>query len=372
MQRIAFHLNNLSQGGAERVVSNLANAFAAAGCEVLVATEETGENEYPLDPRVRRVCVGLRPEDAGKNRAAKFLLRIRYLRAFLKEFRPEVLCAFAQRANYRALTACRGTGVPVVISIRTDPAGHYDRLSDKLQIRRLFPRAAGCVFQTTQQKEFFRPYLQDNSRIILNPIHPKYIGRPLPGREERSVVQSARLVDFKNQLMLLDAFEIVHRRHPDFVLRIYGEDSGDGTKELLEEKIAALCAGEYVFLMGGSDALETELARGRVYAFSSDWEGLPNALMEAMALGMPVVATDCPCGGPAEIIEHEGNGLLVPIKDPEALAEGICRLIEDDALAERLGENARRIADRASSEVIFAQWRDYLDSVIWQHRMGRR
>ncbi|WP_130836116.1 glycosyltransferase [Lachnoclostridium sp. Marseille-P6806] len=363
MHKIAFHLNNLEQGGAERVVSNLANQFAAEGFEVLVATEETGQNEYLLDPRVRRVHVGLRPEDEKKSRVRKFRLRVKYLRQFMEAERPDVLCAFAQRANYRALMAGKGTGVPVVISIRTDPVGHYDRLSDRIQIRLLFPRAAGCVFQTTLQREFFRPYLQDRSAIILNPIHPKYIGRPRPERSEKSVVQSARLVDFKNQPMLLDAFELVHRRHPDYVLRIYGGDSGDGTKEILERKIRERGAESYVMLMGACGELERELTKGRIYAFSSDWEGLPNALMEAMALGMPVVATDCPCGGPAEIIENGKNGLLVPIRDPEALAEGICRLIEDDALAERLGAEAARLSERASGEVILRQWRAYLETV---------
>ena len=109
------------------------------------------------------------------------------------------------------------------------------------------------------------------------------------------------------------------------MLKIYGGDSGDGTKEQLEELIAERKAEDYVFLMGASDSLEKVLVNASVFAFSSDWEGLPNALLEAMALGLPIVATDCPCGGPRTVMKDGVNGLLVPIKDEEALAEGICR-----------------------------------------------
>ena len=364
MKKIAFHLNCLEQGGAERVVSNLASQFAKEGYEVIIATEWIGENEFSVDERVRRINVGLRPEDEKKNRIVKFFLRVRYLKEFMKKEKPDVLCAFAQRANYRALMAAPGTGVPVVISIRTDPTGHYDALSDKIQIPLLFPGAAGCVFQTTGQKAFFKPYLQENSTIILNPVNPKYIGVPKPEKRDKSVVQSARLVDFKNQPMLLTAFFKVHEKHPDYCLKIYGPDSFDGTKEILENMIKEHHAEDYIFLMGGSDSLERELPKGALFAFSSDWEGLPNALMEAMALGMPIVATDCPCGGPATIMTDGYDGLLVPIKDPNAMADGICRLIEDRELAERLGENARGICDKASPQRVFELWRDYLEGIV--------
>ena len=205
-RKIAFHLNCLEQGGAERVVSNLANQFAREGYEVLLATEWYGENEFSIDREVRRVHVGLREGDEKKSRIAQFLLRVKYLREFMKTERPDILIAFAQRANYRALMAAPGTGIPVLISIRTDPVGHYDALSDKIQIPLLFPRAAGCVFQTEGQRDFFAPYLQENSRVILNPVHDKYLDVPEPVERKKEVVQSGRLVDFKNQPMLLHAF----------------------------------------------------------------------------------------------------------------------------------------------------------------------
>ena len=364
MKKIAFHLNSLEQGGAERVVSNLANRFVKDGYEVLIATEWQGENEYPIDEKIRRVHVGLKKEDENKGRVKKFLLRIKYLKEFMKNEKPDVLVAFAHKANYRALMACKGTDVPVVFSVRTNPTGHYDAISDKIQIKTLFKRASGAVFQTREQMEYFGKYAPKNSTVILNPIHPKYFGIKHPELKEKVVVQSARLVDFKNQPMLIRAFIRVHEKYPDYVLKIYGEDSHDGTKEILENLIKEKNASDFVFLMGGCNNLEKEIPKAKVYAFSSDWEGLPNALMEAMAMGMPIVATDCPCGGPKELITSEENGLLVPIMNEEALANGIIRLIEDEKLALRLGENARNIENRASIDIIYSMWKEYLEQVL--------
>ena len=362
-RKIAFHLNCLEQGGAERVVSNLANQFSREGYEVLIATEWYGENEFRTDKGVRRVHVGLRKADEKKSRIVQFLLRVKYLRKFMNEERPDILIAFAQRANYRALMASFGTKVPVLISIRTDPVGHYDAWSDKIQIPLLFPRAAGCVFQTEGQKEFFAPFLQKNSRIILNPLHDKYIGVPKPQKRVKEVVQSGRLVDFKNQPMLLKAFIEVHKKHPDYILKIYGGDSFDGTKEILETIIEENKAESYIKLMGASDSLEKDLADAAVYAFSSDWEGLPNALLEAMALGLPIVATDCPCGGPRTVMKDGVNGLLIPIKNQKALEEGINRLIEEPEYAEELGTKAREISKMAGAKAIFEEWQDYIEEI---------
>lgn len=366
MKTIAFHLNNLERGGAERVVVILANRFAREGYRVLIATEQYGHHEFVPEEGVERVHVGLREGDAAKGRLAKFRLRETYLRSFLTEYRPDVIVTFAHKADYRALVATKGTGVPVVVAIRTTPTGgrgHYDTFFDRLQTKRLFPRAAGAVFQTTGQRDFFLPHLRCKTEIIMNPINEKYFGLPAVPRE-KSVVHHARLVGFKNQHLLIRAFLRAREQHPDYVLRIYGDDSGDGTKEQLEVLIAERHAEDKVFLMGGDVAFEKEIPKGSVYVFSSDWEGLPNSLLEAMAMGMPVVATDCPCGGPATVIEDGVNGLLVPIKEEKPMAEAICHLIEDRALAERLGREAAKIRERGNAEDVFRHWERFLTDVL--------
>lgn len=363
-RKIVFHLNCLEHGGAERVVSNLSNQFAKEGYEVIVATEWKGKEEFALIPEVRREIVGLRPEDEKKSRIHKFLLRIKYLRAFLKREEPDMVIAFMQRANYRALTATWGTKIPVIVCCRNNPIVYYSALSDKIQIKLLFPRAAGAVFQTYQQREFFKPYLQDNSCVILNALNDKYTELPKPTVRRKAVVQSGRLVGFKNQSMLIDAFVKVHEKHPDYILQFFGGDSGDGTKEKLIHKIEEYGAQQYIFLMGDSDQLEKDLIDAAVYAFSSDWEGLPNALIEAMAMGLPIVATDCPCGGPAAIMTNEVDGILIPVGDAKAMEEGINQLIENRELAEQFGEQARKIVARVNVQSVYEQWRDFIEERI--------
>lgn len=363
MRKIVFHLNCLEQGGAERVVTTLANRLVQEGYDVYIATEWVAENEFAIDERIHRVHVGLTEKQEKASTKRQFFMRISNLKKFLKKEKPDILIAFAQKANYRALMATYFMRLPVIVSVRTNPYLHYVGKRDKILIPLLYPTAAGNVFQTVGAKEFFTKKIQKKSKIILNPINDKYIGVPEPAERRKTVVQSGRLVDFKNQLLLIDAFVKVHEKHPDYTLEIYGGDSHDGTKELLEKSIAKNQAEEYVHLMGASDELEKKLNDAALFAFSSDWEGLPNALMEAMALGLPVVATDCPCGGPATLIENEKNGLLVPIKDADALAAGMNRLIEDRNFAERLGREARKIKDIANTEAVVRQWRDYIEEL---------
>lgn len=367
MKRIVFHLNCLERGGAEHVVATLSGQFAAHGYEVYIATEWQGEDEYQIDARVKRVHIGPDSRQEKHGRARTFADRIFNLRRFLKRVRPDIVIAFARKANYRALTATIGMKLPVLISVRINPIGYYDFLSDKIQIPLLFRRAAGCVFQTPGQRDFFPPYVRRNARIILNPIDEHFIGKTVPdiaGKREKFVVHSGRLVDFKNQCMLIRAFEAVHRKHPDYVLKIYGPDSLDGTKQKLEALIRQLGAQDYVRLMGSSGTLEQEMLYASVAAFSSDYEGMPNVILEAMALGLPVVATDCPPGGPRMVITPEENGLLVPVGDEHALAAGINRLIEDRDFAEKLGANAVRIGEKASAELIFRAWEDYITEIL--------
>ena len=368
MRKIMFHLNCLECGGAERVVTNLSNQFCKEGDEIIVATQWFGEEEFELAPGVRRIHVGLKETDEKKNPLVKAVLRILYLRKLIRKEKPDVVVAFAYKAIYRTLIASLFIKMPVIIAVRTDPVGHYDSKLDKILIPLLYRRASGAVFQTEGQRDFFPGYIREKSCIILNPVTDKYLNVDHPDEKEKTIVHSGRLVDFKNQQLLIEAFVKVHEKHPEYDLKIYGGDSFDGTKELLEETIEKHCAGEYVHLMGSSDELEKHLIKGEVYAFSSDWEGLPNALLEAMVLGMPIVATDCPCGGPRTIMEDRKSGLLVPIKDRDALASGMIELIENPEYAASLGKEARKLGERVNGPAIIAQWRDYIDDTIINYK----
>lgn len=390
MSKIMFHLNTLAQGGAERVVSNLSNELCESEDEIIVATEWFEDNEFVLKDKVKRLHVGLKDEDEKKGRLVKAFLRLKYLRDAIKREKPDVVIAFAQKAIYRSLFAVRGLKTPVIVCVRTDPTGHYDRKSDKIIIPLIQGRANGAVFQTTGQRDFFPKHWRDISTIILNPVNEKYFLKRQDNeytKNSRVIVQHARLVDFKNQPMLIDAFMKVREKYPDYELKIYGPDSFDGTKEILLDKIKKYDADGFIHLMGGSDELEKQVPEADIYAFSSDWEGLPNTLIEAMAMGMPIVATDCPCGGPVTVmgetceelkksvdidampenpeVRLTDNGILVPIKNPEALAEGIIYMIEHPEVAKYCGLHAAKsIYEITNGRAVTEKWREYISKII--------
>ncbi len=363
MKKVIFHLNCLEQGGAERVVTSLARQFMEDGNEVIIATEWQADNEFSIAKEIRRIHVGLLESDEHANRITKYRRRIQYLKRFIQKEQPDIVIAFAMKANYRAIMATRGLKVPVLISIRTNPIGHYDTLSNRIMTPLFLNRANGVVFQTTGQKEFFPAPMQRKSRIILNPIHPKYLGRERVQDRTKEIVHSGRLVGFKNQVMLIEAFAEIHKMYPEYTLKLYGGDSFDGTKEQLEATIESHQLQEVVYLMGASDSLESDLETGAFYVFTSDWEGLPNALMEAMALGLPVIATDCPCGGPNTIIQHEENGYLIPIKNKEKLIEAMQYFLEHPEIVEKYGEKASQISQVANANGVYQQWKDYVEEL---------
>lgn len=362
-KKIVFHLNCLEQGGAERVVTTLANQFVNK-YDVIIATMWFAENEYQIDERIRHINVGLNDQQSKKGRLLNIYHRNANLRKFLKKEKPDIVIAFAKKANYRALIATLGTGIPVIVSVRANPYGYYSSLLDRILVTLLYPTAAGNVFQTKGAQNFFSRKIRSKSRIILNPINEKYINVEGSIERRKEIVTTGRITELKNHQMLIEAFFEVYKKHPEYVLKIYGTDSKDGTWECLKKLIEQHQATKYVFLMGGCDCLEKVLPSASIFAFTSNNEGLPNSLMEAMAMGLPVIATDCPCGGPATIVEHGKSGLLISVKDKEALIDGLNQLIENPDFAENLGQNAKGIVEIANAKEICKQWEAYIEEIL--------
>lgn len=364
MSKILFHHNCLEQGGAERVISNLANRLSQGEDEIIVATEWQGENEFELLPEVRRIHVGLSEADENKGRFAKIWIRLINLRKLIKAEKPDIVIGFTRKPLFRTLMACMGIKVPVIVAVRANPWFVYNSRGTRLAIKLLFPRADAAVFQTQMQKSFFPEYIQKKSVIILNPVNDKYFIDSEQHEKEKLVISTGRLVDFKNQAMLLRAFIRIHDQFPDYSLELFGEDSMDGTKESLEKIIAENNAESYIRLMGGSNELEKEVPRAEIFAFSSNSEGMPNSLLEAMCMGMPCVATNCPSGGPATVIEDGVSGILTPVKDEEAFAAAMAKLLNDKELAKTLGQNAKKIRDITHGDAIVDYWKTLIEKTI--------
>lgn len=364
VRKIMFHLNSLGKGGAERVVSLLANEFVKYGVEVVIATEWQAEEEYEVEKTVRRIHAGLLKEDETASRLAKQWIRIRNLRKVLLKERPDVLISFCVKANYRAMMASTGTGIPVIVSVRNDPKIDYVGRANGVMNKVFLNRAAGCVFQTEEAKEFFDEVLQKKSRIICNPVNEKYLkaDRKTPMKK---IVCVGRLVAQKNQMLLVNAFEKILQTYPDYHLYLYGDGSDNECKDELLKYVSGKLEKQ-VHFMGLSNTLEKDMADAAMFVLPSNYEGMPNALMEAMALGLPVISTDCPCGGSRYWISSGKTGQLVPVKNAEAMAEAIKYYIKNPKEAEKMGMNARERLKEATLDKVFEQWNRYIFEVLEQ------
>lgn len=353
--KIMFYINTMAGGGAQRVMANLANMFVENGDEVIFVASFAAENEYPMDSRVDRRNLSQTRIESGLKRNIAYVLGLRKL---VKQEKPDVLLSFMRQPNYRAVLAGLGLKTKTLISVRCDPKVEYRGKVGHFLGKHLLPLADGCIFQTEDAKLWFPEKLQNKSRVIANAVKPEFYGiapKPVPGR----FVTCGRLAKQKNHILLIDAFSDAARDFSEAELLIYG----DGVlREELEARIAAKGMQGQIKLMGQTTDVAGVLQEAGCFVLSSDFEGMPNALMEAMAAGVACISTDCPCGGPAMLIEDQKSGILTPVGDQAALTAAIRRVLENQGQTALLGQEARIAAERFLPEKIFAQWREYVGS----------
>ena len=355
--KIFFYINVLSGGGAERVIANLANQFTAAGEKVSVITTYATPNEYYLTENVGRFQLEDAPLDASF--IVKNIHRVRKLRRILKKEKPDILVSFMAEPNYRAVFATKGLKTKLVVSVRNDPNKEYAGKLGRVLGQKLLPMADGCVFQTEDAKLWFPQKLQDKSCIIMNQVAEVFYSVPQCD-ERKNIVTVGRLTDQKNHEMLIRAFARIAEDIEDDLI-IYGEGK---LREKLEYTIAELGMTDRIFLPGATKDVPNTIKNAKLFVLSSDYEGMPNALMEAMAIGLPCISTDCPCGGPKMLLEDDAYGVLTPVNDEVALSEKMNRLLSDHQALSRYAEAAKTKAEEFKPQKIFSKWNDYIVSVI--------
>ena len=353
---LMFYINSIRHGGAERVMLQLSERFAAAGWRCVLVTSFTAEDEFPVPPGVERVS--LEGEQLRQNAVRRNLSRIRALRKLLCAYKPAALISFMAEPNFRAVLAARGLPVKTVISVRNDPDREYAGRVFGFVGKHILPLADGCVFQTHEAQRWFPEALREKSTVIMNQVSPAFFDGA-PADERRDIVAVGRLNRQKNHALLIRAFAALGETEDRLV--IYGEGPLRGELETL---VSALGLEGRVLLPGVSEDVARDIRAARLFVLSSDYEGMPNALLEAMALGLPCIATDCPCGGPAEVIENGVSGLLVPVGDENALTAAMQTLLENEEMRAALGQKARQTAERFRPEAVFRQWEDYVQEVI--------
>ena len=244
----------------------------------------------------------------------------------------------------------------VIAAERVDPSVYPDKLAEKL--RKYARKADGYVFQTEEEMLWYGYSVYHCHPIVIpNAINESFIRPRYNGEKRKTIASAGRLNAQKNYPLLVRAFSMIANEYPDLTLTIYG----DGEERTKIEKLSeSLGIKERVFLPGNIENIAEEMEKNLMFVLSSDYEGMPNALMEAMALGLPCISTDCPCGGPRFLIKQQVNGILVPINDRKAMAEAIREILSDDNKANILSEAAREVTKTLSPEKIYGRWEKYI------------
>ena len=353
---IVFYIASLAKGGAERVLCNLANAYAGKGFKTYILTDLEAEEEYTdLDSRIERVVI---PKISGKISFLRVKKRIGFIRDFLIKTNASYMVSFMRKCNLRAVQASKGLKVRTILSVRSAPEREYPGLIKKALAKHYFKLADGAVFQTQEARAFFPKKVQNKSVVLMNSVKPAYLIPRYEGEREKVIVTCGRLHSVKNHELIVRAFDQIKEKYPDYQVRIYG----GGSNSNLEKVIADLGLTEKVLLMGNTDDVVGAIHKASLFLLSSNAEGMPNALIEAMSLGLPCVSTDCPCGGPAAVIQNGENGILIPVGDADALAKAMDKVLSDSEYANLLGRNAAKIQQQIHPDKVNQMWMDYIET----------
>ncbi len=355
---VAFYISSMRKGGAERVIANLAEYFEHRGYSVVVVTTHQTEVEYTLPKMVkRRISEPLKEELQG-GRIANFLARFRKLRSIWKEEKPDIIVSFIGKNNMMAILTSFGLKIPVAVSVRGEPKEEYYSRAMRFLARTLFGLADGVILQTGACMSFFPAGIKKKAVILKNPVNPVFFREPYQGEREKVIVAVGRVDANKNHELLIRAFAQIAQEFSDYRLVIYGD--GEKRKELLT-LVEKLQLSERISLPGSVDNVAEAIYKTRVFVLSSNTEGMPNTLIEAMLMGLTVIATDCPCGGPAELITDKVNGLLTPVGDEKEMKESLRFVLSDLQRADLMGEKASELKEIYCADNVLGEWEKYLN-----------
>ena len=350
---IMFYINTIHTGGAERVITQLANHFAERGNHSILVTSYYDNNEYEVSSKVIRES--LETKEVKTTVIKRNISRIVKLRNLCKSLKPSVLVSFMPEPCFRAIVSTLGLPIVNIVSVRNDPRVHYKGLVGLFLGKVIMPLANGCVFQTEEQQKWFPKSLQYKSKIIFNDVSSVFFSTDYYGGND--IVSLGRLVPQKNHELLIRAFSLIANNHLEVNLRIYGKGE---LEDHLNKIIEDLNLKDRVFLEGITNDVSSILSKANMFILTSDYEGMPNSLMEALALGVPSICTDCPCGGPRMLIKNGVNGFLIPVGDLKATADAMNYILDNAEDAKIISRKAKEYSKEYETKKIVDDWEDYI------------
>lgn len=338
-----FVIPSLSKGGAERVVSILASELASKERESVIITHFIAEHEYEVGESVKVICLSdLKEPEYRKKISLFFLLQLAWkLRTVIKEENPDYILPFLWTTCVRVDIALLFSRYKkrVIQTVRNNPYIFPEKTLMKKYRDYLVKKSRITIVQNNDQKDYFSLKLHNKIHVLRNPIAEELFSlKPKISKDEIHIIGVGRLEKQKNFSLLIRAFYEVYQKHPNVRLDIFGEGS---LQNQLQDEINKLHLGHVAVLRGRSNSYKEIYTKASIFVLSSDFEGMPNTLLEAMAVGLPCIATNCPTG-PADIINDEINGFLVSVNDCDKLSNIICKIIESPEISSKISVAAKK------------------------------
>lgn len=356
--KITLLIGSLAGGGAERVVCNLANYLADKQHDVTILTV-SDKQTYKINNNVKHIVL----YGESNSRLPHQIINIIRLYKMNKYFRKtdvDIYVTFLPKLTKYILTQKIFIKCPILLAERADP-GTFCSASEKNRrmFEKYYKRADGYIFQTKDAQQYYKEHGINvkNSVVIPNAINEEFIRPRYEGKRRKVIAGAGRLTEQKNFSLLIKAFSKISEDYPEYILEIYGDGS---LKEQLESEAKELGVADKVKFLGYVKNLGDCIQDVSLFVLSSDFEGMPNALMEAMALGVPVISTDCPAGGSKYLIKNGINGYLVPINEVDEMAEKMSHILQSPDIRESMGVEACKISKMLLPQKIYFMWESFL------------
>lgn len=351
-KKVIFITNILGNGGAGRVMATIANYLVNENYQIEVYSFLDNYDVYEINDKITNKVIKCK----SKINYIKKIERILKLRKIFKENKYATIISFEYFVNMQTVLAKLFLKNKLIISERNDPSRHGNSFFiDKLR-NILYRNANILVCQTNDAKEYFPKSIQKKSIIIPNPIMSNLPNRFI-GERKKEIVTFCRIEKQKNLKLMIDAFILINKDYPDYILSIYGDGS---EKQELIRYVDKLQISEKIKFYGFTNDIHSKIIDKAMFVSSSDYEGISNSMIESMAIGLPCVVTDCPCGGAKMMIEDKVNGILVEVGNVKSLYTGIKSIIKDDEMANRISINAEKIKIKLNQEDICKIWKSLI------------
>ncbi|MBR5079023.1 MAG: glycosyltransferase [Victivallales bacterium] len=346
-----FFIGVLLNGGAERVVSILVNKMIKSNKNIELLIYYKSKYFYVIDDKVKITIV---EEETGTRNILKNII---WVRNYIKN-NADVIISFMAAFNMFILIATLGLSKKVIVADRSDPYRIPSNFVIRLLRNILYRFADGVVLQTKHNQDYFSKNIQQKSIVIYNPVDIDKIAQIQLNDFKDDIISVGRLIPVKNQKLLLEVFAEIHKQYPNYSLIIYGEGE---EREKLQSLSHALGIESNFFLPGNKKDIFNCMANAKLFVLSSNYEGMPNALLEAMCLGLPVISTKV--SGATDLIENGVNGILVDCNNKIELTNAIIKMIKDNDFRVKCAQNALLQRKKFLPDVIIKQWINYINSI---------